>query len=124
MLGFDMSERTVSRMTPSRPADPEARQRWRNVRRNHRKVLAAMDFFAVPTATFRVLDVLFAIHRARRTMLHVRVTEHPTAGPFERVFVTATSGFVCRNRPRADNAGTLPHLMPWPPSRSAAATAL
>jgi transposase InsO family protein len=79
MLGFDVSERTVSRMMPRRPADPEARQRWRNFLCNHREVLAAMDFFTVPTATFRVLYVFFVIHHARRTVLHVRVTEHPTA---------------------------------------------
>jgi len=78
MLGFDVSERTVSRMMPRRPADLEARQRWRNFLRNHREVLAAMDFFTVPTATFRVLYVFFVIHHARRTVLHVRVTEHPT----------------------------------------------
>jgi putative transposase len=80
MLGFDVSERTVSRIMPRRPPDPEARQRWRNFLRNHREVLAAMDFFTVPTATFRVLYVFFAIHHARRTVLHVRVTAHPTAG--------------------------------------------
>jgi len=80
MLRFDVSERTVSRMMPRRPPDPEARQRWRNFLRNHRDVLAAMDFFTVPTATFRVLYVFFVIHHARRTVLHVRVTEHPTAG--------------------------------------------
>jgi hypothetical protein len=39
-----------------------------------------MDFFTVPTATFRVLYVFFVIHHARRSVLHVRVTEHPTAG--------------------------------------------
>ena len=44
-------------MMPRRPADPEAQQRWRNFLRNHREVLAAMDFFTVPTATFRVLYV-------------------------------------------------------------------
>jgi putative transposase len=79
MLGFDVSERTVSRMMPRRPPDPEARQRWRNFLRNHREVLTAMDFFTVPTATFRVLYVFFVIHHARRTVLHVRVTEHPNA---------------------------------------------
>ena len=66
MLGFDVSERTVSRFMPRRPPDPEARQQRRNFLQNHREVLAEMDFFTVPTATFRVL--------------HVRVTEHPTAG--------------------------------------------
>ena len=74
MLGLDVSERAVSRMMPRRPSDPEARQRWRNFLRNHREVLAAMDFFTVPTATFRVLYVFFVIHHARRTVLHVRVT--------------------------------------------------
>ena len=78
MLGFDVSGRTVPRMMPGRPADPEERQRWRNFLRNHREVLAAMDLFTVPTATFRVLHVFFVIHHARRTVLHVRVTEHPT----------------------------------------------
>ena len=38
-----------------------------------------MDFFTVPTATFRVLYVFFVIHHARRMVLHVRVTAHPTA---------------------------------------------
>ena len=79
MLGYDVSERTVSRSMPKRPADPEAQQRWRNFLHNHRDVLAAMDFVTVPTATFRVLYVFFVIHHARRTVLHVRVTEHPTA---------------------------------------------
>jgi len=43
MLGFDVSERTVSRMMPRRPADPEARERWRTFLRNHREVLAVIE---------------------------------------------------------------------------------
>jgi hypothetical protein len=39
-----------------------------------------MDVFTVPTATFRMLYVFFVIHHARRTVLHVRVTEYPNAG--------------------------------------------
>ena len=42
MLSFDVSERTVSRMMPRRPADPEAQQRWRNLLRIHREVLAVI----------------------------------------------------------------------------------
>ena len=80
LLGLDVSERTASRLMPRRPPDSEARQQRRNFLRNHREVLAAMDFFTVPTATFRVLYVFFVIHHARRTVLHVRVTEHPTSG--------------------------------------------
>jgi len=32
-----------------------------------------MDFFTVPTATFRVLYVFFVIHHARRAVLHVHL---------------------------------------------------
>ena len=53
-LGLEVSERTVSRYMPRRPVDPEARQRWRTFLSNHREVIAAIDFFTVPTATFRV----------------------------------------------------------------------
>lgn len=80
MLGYDVSERSVSRSMRKRPADPEAQQRWHNFLHNHRDVFAAMDLFTVPTATFRVLYVFFVIHHARRSVLRVRVTEHPTAG--------------------------------------------
>lgn len=79
MLGFDLSERTVSRYMPRKPIDPAARQRWVTFLRNHRHALAAMDFFTVPTVTFRMLYVFFVIHHDRRRILHVRVTTHPCA---------------------------------------------
>ncbi len=78
-LGLEVSERTVSRSMPRRPAHPDARQRWRTCLANHREVITAMDFFTVPTVTFRVLYVFFIVHHARRTLIHVRVTGHPTA---------------------------------------------
>ena len=37
-----------------------------------------MDFFTVPTATFRVLYSFFVISHGRRKILHFNVTEHPT----------------------------------------------
>jgi transposase InsO family protein len=42
-------------------------------------VIAAMDFFTVPTATFRILYVWFAIDHARRRILHFDVTDRPAA---------------------------------------------
>jgi len=42
-------------------------------------VIVAMDFFAVPTATFRVLYVWFAIRHSRREIVHWCVTDSPTA---------------------------------------------
>jgi transposase InsO family protein len=79
MLGFDVSERTVSRYMLKRPANPEARQRWVTFVRNHRHGLAAIDFFTVPTVTFQVLYVFFIIHHARRRILHIGITPYPTA---------------------------------------------
>ena len=41
--------------------------------------LISMDFFTVPSATFRVLFVFVLLsHECRRT-LHFNVTEHPTS---------------------------------------------
>lgn len=53
-LGFEVSERTVSRYLPKSPTTPDALGRWKVFLNNHREVLAAMDLFVVPTATFRV----------------------------------------------------------------------
>ena len=78
-LGFDISERTVSRYLPRiRPGRGTIRA-WGTFLQNHREVLAAMDFFTVPTATFRVLTVWFLIHHRRRKIVHFDITEHPTA---------------------------------------------
>ena len=37
-----------------------------------------MDFFTVPTATFRVLYCFFVISHSRRRILHFNATEPPT----------------------------------------------
>ena len=79
MLGFDVSERTVSRYLRGLRRRPEARQSWLTFLRNHREVIAAMDLFVVVTATFRMLYVLFVIRHGRREIVHVNVTQHPTA---------------------------------------------
>ena len=63
MLGFDVSERTISR--------------W--MKRAPREAIAAMDFFTVPTITFRVLYCFFVISHDRRRILHFNVTKHPTS---------------------------------------------
>jgi len=41
--------------------------------------LISIDFLPVPTATFRVLEVLIVLAHDRRRVLHFHVTEHPTA---------------------------------------------
>ena len=78
-LGFRVSERTVSRYLPRDRPEERSGKEWLTFLRNHREVLTAMDFFTVPTATFRILYVWFVIHHDRRKILHFNVTEHPTA---------------------------------------------
>jgi transposase InsO family protein len=57
----------------------DARKLWLIFLKNHREVIAAMDFFTVPTATFRVLYCFFVIGHSRRRVLHFNATEHPTS---------------------------------------------
>lgn len=77
-LGFDLSERTVSRWVRRAPRNPELTRRWKAFLQNHREAIAAMDFFTVPTITFGVLYCFFVIAHDRRRILHINVTRHPT----------------------------------------------
>jgi putative transposase len=79
MLGFDVSERTISRWMKRINGDPDPAKRWLAFLRNHREAIAAMDFFTVPTVTFGVLCCLFVISHDRRRILHCNVTRHPTS---------------------------------------------
>jgi putative transposase len=80
MLGFDVSERTISRWMRRAPRDIEPAKRWLAFLHNRCEVIAAMDFFTVPTITFGVLYCFFIIGHGRRGILHFNVTSHPTAG--------------------------------------------
>jgi transposase InsO family protein len=80
-LGFQICERTVSRYLARRPPrSGDAAKNWLAFLENHREVLAALDFFTVPTVTFRLLYGFFVIDHSRRKILHFNVTSHPTAG--------------------------------------------
>lgn len=54
-------------------------QAWKTFLENHFKETIALDFFTVPTATFKVLFVLIVLSHDRRRILHFNVTGHPTA---------------------------------------------
>lgn len=76
-LGFDISEPTVSRYMPKRDKPPS--QGWRTFLLNHVGDLASVDFFVVPTATFRLLYVFVVLAHDRRRIVHFNVTDHPYA---------------------------------------------
>ena len=78
-LGFVVSEMTVSRYMPHRRAEPDEVKRWIAFLRNHKDDIAAMELFAVPTASLRLLYGFFVIEHGRRHILHFNATYNPTS---------------------------------------------
>ncbi len=78
-LGFVVSEITVSRYLPRRPAEPDQVNRWIAFLRNHKDDIAAMDLFTVPTVSLRLLYGFFIIEHGRRRVVHFNATYYPTA---------------------------------------------
>jgi putative transposase len=76
-LGITVAKSTVEkyRTRPKKPPSPT----WKTFLKNHVQDLVALDFFVVPTVTFRVLFVLVILAHERRRIVHFNVTEHPTA---------------------------------------------
>jgi len=76
-LSIEVSQATVSKYM----VRPEHRpsQSWRTFLTNHAKDIVSIDFFTVPTATFRVIYVFLVLDNARRKILHFNVTDSPTA---------------------------------------------
>ena len=76
-LGIEVSHATVSKYM----VKPEHRPSlsWQTFLTNHARDIVSIDFFTVPTATFRVLYVFLVLDNARRKILHFNVTDSPTA---------------------------------------------
>jgi len=73
MLGIEVAKSTVEKYQPKR-----ARPTWRAFLDQHVRDLVSIDFFIVPTATFRVLFVFIVLAHDRRRIVHFNLTEHPT----------------------------------------------
>ena len=72
-------------------------QTWGTFLRNHAPHIAAMDLFVVPTITFVRLYVLLIIRLARRELVWINVTSHPTA---EWIARQITEAFPWNEAPR------------------------
>lgn len=77
LLGHTVSEATV-RKYRIRKSNPPS-QTWRTFLDNHLTDIVTIDFFTVPTATFRILFAFVVMRHDRRYVLHFNVTAHPTA---------------------------------------------
>ena len=77
MLGIEISQSTVAKYMVRHRKPPS--QTWRTFLDNHVADLVSVDFFTVPTATFRILYVFVVLRHERREIVHFNVTQHPTA---------------------------------------------
>jgi transposase InsO family protein len=94
-LGFAVAQSTVAKYMTKRP-DPSA-QGWGTFLRNHAPNIAAMDLFVVPTIGFNLLYVLVIVRLARRELVWINVTAHPTA---EWIAQQITEAFPWSEAPR------------------------
>ncbi len=77
LLGHTISEAIVRKYRTRHRKPPS--QTWRTFLDNHAQDIVAVDFFTVPTATFRLLFAFVALRHERRHVEHFNVTAHPTA---------------------------------------------
>src|ERR1017187_7164805 len=77
-LGIEISDSTVRKYRPKHRRSASA-QTWKTFLHNHAKEVVAIDFFTVPTATFRVLYVFLVLAHDRRKVLHFNIAEAPSA---------------------------------------------
>ena len=77
LLGHDLCESTVAKYMVRHPKPPS--QTWCTFLKNHMKETVAIDFFTVPTGTFRVLYVFLVLRHERREVIHFNVTQYPTS---------------------------------------------
>ena len=87
MLGIEVSQAAVANYMIRQRRPPS--QSWRTFLRNHAKDLVSVDFFTVPTATFRILYVLVVLSHERRQVIPFNLTEHPTSKWSEQQIVEA-----------------------------------
>jgi transposase InsO family protein len=76
-LGFEVSQSSVAKYMVRRCGPPS--QGWCTFLRNHAPDIAAMDLFVTPTIGFDVLCTFIIVRLARRNLVWINVTPHPTA---------------------------------------------
>ena len=76
-LGIEVSPASVSKYMVRHRKPPS--QTWKTFLRNHMSDMASIDFFTMPTATFRILCACIILTHARRRVVHFNITDSPSA---------------------------------------------
>lgn len=77
LLGYSVAEATVAKYMVRKKKPPS--QTWRTFLKNHATEIAAIDFFTVHTAMFRILFCFVVLRHEQRRVAHFNVTDHPSA---------------------------------------------
>jgi transposase InsO family protein len=107
-VGYEIAQSTVAKyMARGRGGGG---QNWKAFLRNHAGEIASIDMLTVPTIAFDVLYAFVVLGHGRRKILHVEVTDHPTAAWLSRQIVEAfpwdsAPAFLLR-----DNDGAYGHI--------------
>ena len=126
-LGYEVAALTVAKYMPRASHHPSPT--WRAFLAAHRHDIAAIDFFVVPTLTFRLLFGFVVLRHDRRELIHIGVTDQPipTASPSRVSFSTGTT-VSCRcgtcsastsaaRNPTTTTSNPCPSAMPVPTPR-------
>ena len=76
-LGIDVGQTTVTKYMARNRRPPS--QGWKTFLRNHADGIASMDLFVVPTISFQLLYGVLILKHARREILCLKATKHPSA---------------------------------------------
>src|SRR4029453_10008962 len=77
LLGYHVAELTVAKYM--RRTSPRPSPTWRTFLATHAQDIVAIAFFLVPPLPFRLLFVFVVLRHHRRELIHINVTDHPTA---------------------------------------------
>lgn len=91
LLGHRIAEATIAKYLPSQSTGPRRINSgtWTAFWKNHAAEIAAIDFFVVPTATFRLFYVFLVLSPDRRRVVHFNVTCNPSASWTARQIIEA-----------------------------------
>jgi len=77
-LGYEISESTVMRYMPKKEGSTTG-QNWKTFLKNHSSEIISIDYFCVPTISYKLLHVFVFLSYERRKIIHYNVTFHPTS---------------------------------------------
>jgi hypothetical protein len=77
-LGYEISESTVMRYMPKKDGSTTS-QNWKTFLKNHSSEIISIDYFCVPTISYKLIHVLVYLSHERRKIIHFNVTSNPTS---------------------------------------------